>query len=268
MPQTRDLTGPEFGRYAKLRGLSNAIHDLETRPERIPESVWAEVHSKSDLTKEGSTMTSTDTQTPAPLTDDRDDQVMTLVGGKHPCSCHDSCPQLTTRYFAQGHDARLVTRLRNAVQADEMTVQEAFAEILKRGGTERLQLKLDAAVANARKPRKSRKGSSRKAKVRTMDLDGFTIRAMPETTEPATAKVGRWSYDGTIRTHRIHEEGATEADTLLVFEYRTRGANPELAETTSFKRLPTEEPKAAEQTEVPERSFAVQAEGDTSDIPF
>lgn len=172
-------------------------------------------------------------ETVAELTDDRNDQVLTLVGDKTPCNCSDNCPQLTGRFFAQGHDARLVTRLRNAVVAGEISTAEAFAEITKRGGTERLQIKLDAAVANARsKPaKKARKG--KKAKVTTFELDGFTLITPPVTTRQVAAKVGRWEYDGTLRTHRSGEEGATKDDTFMVFEFVNKAG--ELVETTNYK---------------------------------
>src|SRR5690606_7681754 len=184
-----------------------------------------------------------DTNTGAPAPTSRTENAMAttkLVGEKHPCACSDNCPGLTGRTFAQGHDARLVTRLRNAVRDGSMTATEAIVEVTRRGGLDGLRFKLERAIDNAARPKKPRKGKGKggKAKVvETMELDGFTIRAIPETTEPARAKVGRWEYDGTIRTHRLAEENSTEADTLLVFEYVTRGDQPELMETTRYKRV-------------------------------
>lgn len=173
-------------------------------------------------------------ETVAELTDDRNDQVLTLVGDKTPCNCHDDCPQLTGRYFAQGHDARLVTRLRAEVLADKLTTQEAFAEILRRGGTERLQIKLDAAVTNARsKPARKAARKGKKAKVTTFELDGFQLVTPPRGTEPARAKVGRWTYEGVLRTHLSAEEGAEKSDTFLVFEFTNKAG--ELVETLKFR---------------------------------
>lgn len=260
MTETRNLTGPEFARYAKLRGLADATRDLAEAPHRVPESVWAEVRGDQPSTDNESTqinLTESETamttqQTPGTET------IIELTGGKHPCACSDNCPGLTSRTFAQGHDARLVTRLRNAVRDGNMTATEAIVEVTRRGGLDGLRFKLERAIDNAARPKKSRKGKGKggKAKVvETMELDGFTIRAIPETTEPARAKVGRWEYDGTIRTHRLAEEGSTEADTLLVFEYVTRGDQPELMETTRYKRVAQPEAEVA-------------PADDHSDIPF
>lgn len=188
-----------------------------------------------------------------------------LVGEKHPCACSDNCPGLTSRTFAQGHDARLVTRLRNAVRDGDMTATEAIIEVTRRGGLDGLRFKLERAIDNAARPKKPRKGK-KAAPIATMDLDGFTIRAIPETTEPARAKVGRWEYDGTIRTHRLAEENSTEADTLLVFEYVTRGDQPELMETTRFKRVAQPEPEVSFAT-IPAEVVAEPTD-DHSDIPF
>lgn len=171
---------------------------------------------------------------PALATDDAGRQVALIEDGKQQCSCSEGCPGRTTRFFSQGHDARMVTRLRNAVMAGEMTTAEAFAEVTRRGGTERLQIKLDAAVANARsKPaKKARKG--KKAKVTTFELDGFTLHATPISTRPIVAKVGgRWENEGVLRTHRSGETGATKEDTFMVFEYTNKKG--ELVETTKYK---------------------------------
>lgn len=228
--------------------------------------------------------------------------IVELTDGKSPCNCSEGCPGLTTRFFSQGHDARLVTRLRNAVLAEKMTSQEAFAEITKRGGTERLQYKLDAAIANAAKkaatPKKGRKGG-KKAKVQTFELDGFTLHAIPVTTRQVAAKVGRWEYSGTLRTHRSGEEGATKEDTFMVFEFVNKAG--ELVETTKYKFVAdivpvaevmdavaakmaeeiAEAPADEDETPinafanrvatpaVPERAFAIAASAEnTDDIPF
>jgi hypothetical protein len=47
------------------------------------------------------------------------------------------------------------------------------------------------------------------------------------------AKVGRWENEGVLRTHRSGEEGATPADTFLVFEFTNKKG--ELVETTKYK---------------------------------
>jgi hypothetical protein len=191
----------------------------------------------------------------APLaTDDSGRQVVLIEDGKQQCSCSDSCSGRTTRFFSQGHDARLVTRLRNQVVAGEMPIAEAFAEITKRGGTDRLQIKLDAAVANAAKPK------AKKAKVQklvTFELDGFVLREDAHATETSfRAKVGRWEYDGEVTWHRIVEEGATAADTVGVFRYEAKSGEP--AKTTKWSRV------------VPEAGVAEAPadDEDFADIPF
>lgn len=188
--------------------------------------------------------------------DDSGRQVVLIEDGKTQCSCSDNCSGRTTRFFSQGHDARLVTRLRNAVQAG-MPLAEAFAEILKRGGTERLQIKLDAAVANARKPRKASRKAS--AKVTTFEVDGFQLQTPPVTTDRARAKVGRWTYEGTLRTHRSAEEGAEKSDTFLVFEFVSKKG--ELTETLKFR-------EAEKLTEVPEGEVLIPADEEEPEVPI
>jgi hypothetical protein len=163
-----------------------------------------------------------------------------LEDGKRPCNCSEGCPGTTTRFFSQGHDARMVTRLRNAVTAGELTLADAFAEITKRGGTERLQIKLDAAVANARKPRKARKAKAAKA-IETFTLGGFTLASMPLATEPrVVAKVSRWEYLGEIVTYQIVEDGKpSKGDTALVFEYKDKKG--EFHQATSYSRVKVDE---------------------------
>lgn len=203
---------------------------------------------------------------PAPKTADIEFVVAELTDGKSPCRCSEGCPGLTTRFFSQGHDARLVTRLRGEVLDGRMTTAEAFAEILRRGGTERLQIKLDAAVANARsKPaKKARKGKP--AKVATFELDGFCLQTPPQSTDPARAKVGRWTYEGTLRTHRSGETGAQKSDTFLVFEFTNKAG--ELVETTKFREAErlAEAPQAeAEVAEAPaDLPIPVSLRGDAS----
>lgn len=189
----------------------------------------------------------------APLSDDRNDQVMTLANGKTPCNCSDGCPGLTTRYFSQGHDARMVTRLRNAHLAGEISLQDAFAEITKRGGTERLQIKLDAAVANARKPRKAKAAKV----IDTFELGEFTLASMPICSPTnIVAKVGRWEYRGEILTYQIVEDGKiSKGDQVDVFEYEDKKG--ERQQTVSYTRIRVDEDFEA----------GAPAE-DTSDIPF
>lgn len=203
--------------------------------------------------------------------------------GKTPCNCSDGCPGLTTRFFSQGHDARMVTRLRNAVTAGEMTINDAFAEVIKRGGTDRLQIKLDAAVANASKPRTKKESKGKRAKViNTFTLGEFTLASMPLASEPrVVAKVGRWEYRGEILTYQIIEDGkVSKGDTVLVFEYEDKKG--ERQQTLTYSKVRVDEEfdatPAESADEVPFNAFEnrvatpaaapeVPAE-DTSDIPF
>lgn len=199
----------------------------------------------------------------APATTDAAQVVVELTDGKRPCSCSDGCPGLTTRFFSQGHDARMVTRLRNAVAAGELSLQDAFAEVVKRGGTERLQIKLDAAVANAAKPRKKSKKAAKSTPIETFDLDGFTLASMPLKSEPnQAAKVGRWEYRGSVDTYQIIEDGkVSKGDTVLVFEYKDKKGDTRL--TTTYTRIKDEDfdaPADEAQAEVPERKLAVEAD--------
>jgi hypothetical protein len=180
------------------------------------------------------------------------DVVVELTDGKSPCNCSEGCPGLTTRFFSQGHDARLVTRLRAEVLDGKLTTQEAFDEIVRRGGTERLQFKLDMAVLNARKPKAKTAKKGRKAAkaVVTFDLDGFTLNELPDRTEELTAKVGRWEYVGKVSRHAIVEEGATAEDWVEVFRYTTRKG--EEMETTQFMRAKTDGEFRGEPVDEPE----------------
>lgn len=211
-----------------------------------------------------------------------------LTDGKRPCGCSDGCPGLTTRYFSQGHDARMVTRLRDQVLAGRQELADAFAEVIKRGGTERLQIKLDAAVANARKPRKAKGKKAAKAKViDTFELGEFCLAAMPLASSTNTvAKVGRWEYRGDLFTYQIVEDGKiSKGDTVQVFEYDDKkGARQQTLSFTRVKvdeefeasepEVPTEPAEASGPrrvtnagTPIPERKFAVDLPAQ-ADIPF
>jgi hypothetical protein len=209
-------------------------------------------------------------QAPALPTDESGRQVVLIEDGKQQCSCSDNCPGRTTRFFSQGHDARLVTRLRNAVTAGELPIAEAFAEILKRGGTDRLQIKLDAAVANARKPKAPKKGrkAAKAEPVETFELGEFTLAVTPlAQSTNFTAKVGRWEYRGELLTYQIVEDGQpSEGDTVLVFGYDDKKGERQL--TTSFSRVADEPEVAIEGDEEELARIVGEVQADTSDIPF
>lgn len=139
------------------------------------------------------------------------------------CTCSDNCPGTTKRYFAQGHDARLVSRLRDEVLANKATLASALKELAFRNGTQRLADKLTNTVTNAQtKPaRKAKVAKATQAKEQTIEVDGHRLVASARASEPnVTRKVGRWTYDGQITEHRV--VGGDKSDTVRVFRYVDR----------------------------------------------
>lgn len=62
--------------------------------------------------------------------------------GYHSCSCEQGCPARTQKTFAQGHDARMASRLASAVAGGELTADEAAKEIEAVGGGPALAAKM------------------------------------------------------------------------------------------------------------------------------
>lgn len=113
--------------------------------------------------------------------------------GRVYCRCSTTCGAATWNLFAQGHDARLVSRLVDEVVAQRLTKDEAVALVRKAGGDERLVTKLVQAVATAHdKWLKRQDAAARRAAKRTAKA-----AAQPKV---VTAKVGRWTYQGTVST--------------------------------------------------------------------
>lgn len=154
------------------------------------------------------------------------------------CNCSVSCAASTGRVFAQGHDARMVSRLRDEVLAGELTVGDATSQLRTRGGSDRLEVKLHLAIDNARTRKTkartvgtaqinrafSRATSAQATKVDTVQIDGFSLHASASASEPdVSRKVGRWIYSGAITEHRIVGEG--KDDTVRVFRYVDKKGN-------------------------------------------
>lgn len=155
------------------------------------------------------------------------------ISTSHKCACSDDCIGTTKKTFAQGHDARLVSRLRDAVLNHEMDRDEAYAELNRRAGANSLHYKLDNAITNAmdRLERKANrdfdriaKASKRTAKIETITVDGFELHAKPSASEPnVERKVGRWVREGNITEHQIF--GEDKGDTVRVFRYTDKSGN-------------------------------------------
>lgn len=183
--------------------------------------------------------------------------IIATTSAKHQCRCSDTCPADTWRTFAQGHDARLVSRLRDAVMEHKMDRDEAYAELSRRAGVNGLHDKLDNAICNAmnRADRQANKGprvaktpKAEKAakKVDTIEVDGFKLHANPSASEPnVERKVGRWTYSGNVTEHRI--VGEDKDDTIRVFTYTDKKGNK--VRTTKHANPTT--------PEVPTRDFAI-----------
>lgn len=109
--------------------------------------------------------------------------------GRVYCRCSTDCPAATWNLFAQGHDARLVSRLVDEVVQSRLTRDEAVALVRKAGGDERLVSKLVQAVAKAHdRWTKRLEAKERKAAAKAPKPQPKTV----------TAKVGRWVYQGTL----------------------------------------------------------------------
>lgn len=108
--------------------------------------------------------------------------------GRVQCRCSTDCKAVTWNLFAQGHDARLVSRLVDAVvnPATAVDLPLAVAMVQRAGGDDRLVSKLVTAVGTAHdRWMKRQEANERKAR----------RAASPR---KVTAKVGRWQYQGTV----------------------------------------------------------------------
>lgn len=164
--------------------------------------------------------------------------ILTTGSTHHQCVCSDNCPASTRRTFAQGHDARLVSRLRDEVLEGKLDRDQAYAELNRRAGANGLHYKLDNAICNAmdrlekQADRAFAKAQAKEAKgpkaakktERTITVDGFELVANPTASEPnVTRKVGRWNRDGSITEHRL--VGGEKTDTVRVFRYVDKQGN-------------------------------------------
>jgi hypothetical protein len=129
-----------------------------------------------------------------------------------PCKCSTGCPATTRNIFSQGHDARMVSRLVKQVVATEgefagtaYNISDARLELHQRGGTHALQAKLDAAVAKAhdvwlaRQDREAARAAKKAAKAGGAPVvTEVASEPIVEVIEVVSAKVGRWTYRGTV----------------------------------------------------------------------
>lgn len=117
--------------------------------------------------------------------------------GRVYCRCSTTCGAATWNLFAQGHDARLVSRLVDEVVASRLTKDEAVALVRKAGGDERLVAKLVQAVATAHdKWCKRQDAAKRRAAKKAAKGEAELV----DTNPVVTAKVGRWTYQGVVTT--------------------------------------------------------------------
>lgn len=90
----------------------------------------------------------------------------------HPCGCkvgtNETCERMTQRAFAQGHDAKLSSRLAQEVAEGKITAEKAEELIRKVGGSDLLVGKTQHSAklrkSNADKPPKERKAKVAKPK--------------------------------------------------------------------------------------------------------
>jgi hypothetical protein len=225
----------------------NGNHKLSALVKRVASvketarSLWPVSHSKSTCRTDNTHAKMEPQQELSRKETTTMNTILTTGSTHHQCACSDSCPASTRRTFAQGHDARLVSRLRDSVMNAEMDRDEAYAELNRRAGINGLHYKLDNAIRNAMdrlerianrgfdkaqkaEAKKAAKPSKTERKVDTITVDGFELVANPSASEPnVTRKVGRWNRDGGITEHQL--VGGEKTDTVRVFRYVDKQGN-------------------------------------------
>lgn len=150
----------------------------------------------------------------------------------HPCGClvgtAKTCDRMTQRAFAQGHDARLSSRLAQEIAAGEITEDEAEKLIRKVGGSDLLVGKTHHSArlrkTNAEKPPKERKAKVAKPKDDEDDADAPVI-------EPSAPRAKL--NDKVKVTHQIAGKDDRKFDAVvvrnasqvIVARHRIRGEN-------------------------------------------
>lgn len=139
--------------------------------------------------------------------------------GQSKCGCSSNCWSGTRNIFAQGHDARLVSRLvdqlvdANLPGGAPFTLDEAVTELRQRGGTPALEIKLRNAAGKAfdRWTKQAESKARREAAKANKPAKGKKAKAQAaqaEVTAPepqvVTAKIGRWTYEGTVQADGFH----------------------------------------------------------------
>jgi len=129
------------------------------------------------------------------------------------CGCltgtGNTCDRTTQKAFAQGHDARMASRLAQSVSKDEMTADAAEALIRQAGGSDLLVGKMrhsaELRKTNASKPKppKQPKGTSAKAPAAGPQADTAEAKAVASAGDQllgSQVKVshGDKSYDAVI----------------------------------------------------------------------
>jgi len=110
----------------------------------------------------------------------------------HKCQCltgtGSQCPGQTDNWFARGHDARMSSRLANAVGRGEVTVEQATEYMSKAGGSDLLIGKMQrAAKLLQEKAAKAAEPKPAKAAKPAKDKDEPSGDAEPDTSGAAQA---------------------------------------------------------------------------------
>lgn len=151
----------------------------------------------------------------------------------HPCGClvgtDKTCDRMTQRAFAQGHDARLSSRLAQEIAAGSITENEAEELIRKVGGSDLLVGKTHHSArlrkTNAEKPPKERKAKVAKPKDDEDDADAPVIEPSApraklndkvKVVHKANGPAGERTFDAVVVRNASQE---------IVARHRIRGEN-------------------------------------------
>lgn len=126
----------------------------------------------------------------------------------HPCACltgtKHTCDRTTQKAFAQGHDARMASRLAEAVAKDETTVEAAEELIRKAGGSDLLVGKMKRS-AELRKQAKDRPAKPRATKKDKAEGEGEHVKATTEEAK-AVASAGNGLLGSTVKVFHKEKE--------------------------------------------------------------
>lgn len=129
-----------------------------------------------------------------PAAETAENTATTSTPKTHPCKCLEGtgkqCPDITTRAFARGHDARMASRLATAVANGQTTEAAAVKLIREAGGSELLAEKMKHS-AQLRKEKNSGAGKTTSSKDKKGETAGKSSDPEAAKTQPGTSPLGK-----------------------------------------------------------------------------